>query len=304
MLVIGGIVMSLGFIVYYGLQTQYALLLRTELHVSPKATMAFVMLFNAGMLVGVIAAGIVAARRGVIFALVVPALLMVPALPLYVGWIPGNPALVVGAVLGGVLGVGYSGVTPVLTTSLFPEHVRARAIGLVYHVGAFVAAFVPSLIPQLTSWTGWSLSTAIVVVVGGGLVAMSAVILVRAPRHRAGRGHAHADRAHRCRRDHGARCARRGDAALADAPAARELHPVATAIVDREVAKAAERRAILRLIGIRRVRDRGRRARLRSPTISTMPPSRSSAASSSAGDMHARKIFASCLRVAMRAPSR
>ena len=82
---------------------------------------------------------------------------MVPALPLYVGWNPGTPALVVGAILGGALGVGYSGVTPVLTTSLFPEHVRARAIGLVYHVGAFVAAFVPSLIPQLTKWTGWPL---------------------------------------------------------------------------------------------------------------------------------------------------
>lgn len=238
MLVIGGIVMSLGFIVYYGLQTQYALLLRGELHVSAKSTMAYVLLFNAGMLVGVIAAGFVAARKGVIFALVVPALLMVPALPLYVGWLPGTPALVLGAILGGALGVGYSGVTPVLTTSLFPEHVRARAIGLVYHVGAFVAAFVPSLIPQLTKWTGWPLSTAIFVVVGGGLVAMSAVILiVRATIAPAESASVHVP-------------AELTDAAT-EAPAlvargsSREMHPVANAIVDREVAKAAERRAIL-----------------------------------------------------------
>ncbi|MBV8756525.1 MAG: MFS transporter, partial [Deltaproteobacteria bacterium] len=174
-----------------------------------------------------------AARRGVIVALVVPALLMVPALPLYVGWIAGPVPLAIGAVLGGAFGVGYSGVTPVLTTSLFPEHVRARAIGLVYHVGAFVAAFVPSLIPWVVSSTHWHLSTVIVLVVGTALVLMSAAILVL-----------------------------RGFIAPSDAPttriavdepadpvlpraAARELDPVASAIVDREVAKAAERRAIL-----------------------------------------------------------
>jgi hypothetical protein len=62
----------------------------------------------------------------------------------------------IGAFLGGALGVGYSGVTPVLTTSLFPAHVRARAIGVVYHVGALIAAFVPTLIPWLAARTGMS----------------------------------------------------------------------------------------------------------------------------------------------------
>jgi SHS family lactate transporter-like MFS transporter len=229
MLVIGAAIMSLGFIVYYGLQTQYAFMLATELHLSANSTMAHVVLFNAGMLVGCIIAGVVAARRGVIVALVVPALLMVPALPLYVGWIGGPVPLAIGAVLGGAFGVGYSGVTPVLTTSLFPEHVRARAIGLVYHVGAFVAAFVPSLIPWLVSSTHWHLSTVMMLVVGSALVLMSAAIL-----------------------------ALRSYITPSDAPAAhvevepalprataRELSPIASAIVDREVAKAAERRAIL-----------------------------------------------------------
>jgi MFS transporter, SHS family, lactate transporter len=236
MLLIGAAVMSLGFIVYYGLQTQYSVMLVTELHVSPKHMLEFVFLFNAGMLAGCIISGVVAARRGVIVALVVPALLMIPALPLYVGMVPGALPLTIGAVLGGALGVGYSGVTPVLTTSLFPEHVRARAIGLVYHVGALVAAFVPWLIPQLTAATGWHLSTVIMLVVGTGLLAMSAVILL-------------------VRRDiDPPALVRTGTEAPAELPravvvetdrASRELHPVATAIVDREVAKAAERRAIL-----------------------------------------------------------
>lgn len=237
MLVIGALIMSLGFIVYYGLQTQYVYLLLTELKLSPSSAMAHVMLFNAGMLVGCIAAGAVAARRGVIVALVVPALLMVPALPFYVGWIHGPVALAVGAVLGGAFGVGYSGVTPVLTTSLFPEHVRARAIGLVYHVGAFVAAFVPSLIPWLVSSTHWHLSTVIVIVVGAALVLMSAAILVL-------RGYIAPSDGATVRIEVEPTTHAQADAD-ANRPAARELHPVANAIVDREVAKAAERRAIL-----------------------------------------------------------
>jgi SHS family lactate transporter-like MFS transporter len=174
MIVIGSCVMALGFIVYYGLTSQYSLMLMGELHLAPQTAFLHVILFNVGMLVGVIAAGFVASRWGVIAALVTPALLMVPALPLYVGWVHGM--LGVGAFLGGALGVGYSGVTPVLTTSLFPAHIRARAIGVVYHVGALIAAFVPWLVAATSERTGIPLSTVIASVVGVGLVAMSTAV--------------------------------------------------------------------------------------------------------------------------------
>jgi SHS family lactate transporter-like MFS transporter len=176
MLVLGSVVMALGFIVYYGLQSQYPLMLQAERHLAPRDAFFHVILFNAGMLVGVIAAGWVAARRGVIVALVVPALLALPALPLYLGMVPG--ALSIGAVLGGALGVGYSGVTPLLTTSLFPAHIRARAIGIVYHAGALIAAFVPWLIPQLSAQLGISLATGMFAVVGTGLVLLAGAVLV------------------------------------------------------------------------------------------------------------------------------
>jgi SHS family lactate transporter-like MFS transporter len=187
--------------------------------------------FNVGMLIGVVAAGWIANRFGVIAALVAPALLMVPALPLYVGMSPGLWA--VGAFLGGALGVGYSGVTPVLTTSLFPAHVRARAIGIVYHVGALIAAFVPTFIPWLAKNTGMTLGNTMMIVVGSGLVLMSASVLllrntINIP----------------------------VEATVTAAPEAaapgrslakgsQELDPVASAIADREVAKATDRRAIL-----------------------------------------------------------
>ncbi|MBX3156267.1 MAG: MFS transporter [Deltaproteobacteria bacterium] len=175
MIVLGSLVMGLGFIVYYGLTANYVTMLRTELGQSGDAARVDVMLFNAGMLIGVVAAGWIANRYGVVAALVTPALLMVPALPLYVGVAPA--LLPVGAFLGGCLGVGYSGVTPVLTTSLFPAHVRGRAIGIVYHAGALIGAFSPTLIATLAEDGGMKLSTSTGLVVGVGLIAMSATIL-------------------------------------------------------------------------------------------------------------------------------
>jgi SHS family lactate transporter-like MFS transporter len=175
MIVLGSLVMALGFIVYYGMATQIV-----GLHLAAGQTFAQAWMdmiwFNVGMLIGVIGAGWVANRFGVITALVVPALLMVPALPLFVGMAPGLFPL--GAFLGGALGVGYSGVTPVLTTSLFPAHVRGRAIGIVYHVGALLAAFIPTLIPWLVANTELSLAGTVLLIVGGGLVLMSAAVLV------------------------------------------------------------------------------------------------------------------------------
>jgi SHS family lactate transporter-like MFS transporter len=176
MLLLGTGVMALGFIVYYGLQTQYSLMLMSEHGLSQSEAWSNVIVFQLGMLTGVICAGWVANRFGVIAALVAPALLMVPALPLYVGAVPA--LLPLGAFLGGALGVGYSGVTPVLTTSMFPEHVRARAIGLVYHAGALIAAFIPTVIATIASDTPLRLSTTIAIVAGVGLIAMSTAVLV------------------------------------------------------------------------------------------------------------------------------
>jgi SHS family lactate transporter-like MFS transporter len=186
MLILGSAVMALGFIVYYGLVTHFNAVHfevaacmpddKACLAATQSAAWIDTIWFNAGMLVGVVAAGWVANRFGVVAALVTPALLMVPALPLYVGMVPS--LWIVGAFLGGALGVGYSGVTPVLTTSLFPAHVRARAIGIVYHVGALLAAFIPTFIPWLAKQTGMTLGMTMMMVVGGGLIAMSAAVLV------------------------------------------------------------------------------------------------------------------------------
>ncbi len=238
MLILGSLVMALGFIVYYGMVTSHL-----GLYLSAGQTVAAgwqgQIWFNVGMLVGVIGAGWVAARYGVITALVAPALLMVPFLPLFVGSVPSW--MPVGAFLGGMLGVGYSGVTPVLTTSLFEPHVRARAIGLVYHVGALLAAFIPTLIPWVVSSTGMALKDVVMIVVGTGLVVMAAAVLVL--RRMITIPAAETPTTEMPSSETPSEPAPAAAASAAAAP--REMHPVAVAIVDREVAKSTQRRAIL-----------------------------------------------------------
>lgn len=178
MIVLGTVIMTLGFVVYYGMTANYTGLMTGELGITPVSAFHHHMVFNVGMLVGVIIAGWIANRFGVIYALVGPALLMVPCVPLFVGGVDGF--LMVGAFLGGCLGAGYSGVTPVLTTSLFPEHVRGRAIGLVYHAGALFAAFIPTFIPFMATRTGASIATTMGITIAVALVIMSgAILLVR-----------------------------------------------------------------------------------------------------------------------------
>src|SRR5690606_187677 len=130
-------------------------------------------------------------------------------------------------------GVGYSGVTPVLTTSLFPAHVRGRAIGFVYHTGALLAAFTPASIPWLVGVTGMSLATTVMVVVGSGLILMAAAVLVlrnmiSAPIEQAAASASSQVPAERA----------------AMAVSTRALEPISVPVADRELAPPAERSAI------------------------------------------------------------
>ena len=162
-LIRGTIIMALGFGVYYALSGVYpAMLAARGLDASQIGTV--LVLFNLGMLIGSIACGVLAQRRGPLIAIAVPALAMLPLLPLYVGAVPG--ALHLGAFLGGAIGVGFCGTVPAMLTGLFPAAVRGRAVGVVYHAGAFAAAFVPLAVSALAEHTRLGLPGAIALVAG------------------------------------------------------------------------------------------------------------------------------------------
>lgn len=151
-------VMALGFGAYYSLTGLYPTLL-DSLGRGAGGIARYVTLFNVGMMLGAVVTGVLAARHGVARAVAIPALASLPALPLYVG---AAPALLgVGAFLGGALAVGFTGVTPLFLTGLFPPEVRARAVGVVYHLGALFAAFVPTGVAAMAQKGHLPLSRAI-----------------------------------------------------------------------------------------------------------------------------------------------
>ena len=174
----GSAVMGLGFSAYYALTALYPTFVQKELGLTVEQMAKHVQLFQVGMLVGAIACGVVAARRGVIVAVAVPALLALGVLPLYVGTLAGL-AGARRACSCGVIGAGYAGVTPLLLTSLFPAHIRARCVGLVYHVGACAGAFVPTAIAALSEYAGLTLGRAILLVAGSAQIALVAALMLR-----------------------------------------------------------------------------------------------------------------------------
>ncbi len=173
----GSAALAAGFGMYYGLTGLQAVLLKSAMGMDAQGVARMVFVFNVGMLAGAISWGTLASRKGPIFALMVPSLLLLPALPLFTGVVPGWAAL--GALLGGAFGAGISGVTPLLLTSLFPAHIRARCVGIVYHAGAFPAAFVPMGTSALANEGGLGLARAILVVAGTSAVLILAVLLLK-----------------------------------------------------------------------------------------------------------------------------
>lgn len=174
-LVWGSVAMAAGFGGYYALTGNYSVLLLKNLGQDMPGVSWHVALFNLGMLTGAVACGYAAMKKGVTLAVAVPAILMAVVTPLYVGAFP--QFLAVGAFVAGVFGAGYSGVTPLLLTSLFPARFRARCVGIVYHVGAVPAAFVPMGIAALAESGGVPLPVGMGIVCAVCQLAMAAMIL-------------------------------------------------------------------------------------------------------------------------------
>jgi SHS family lactate transporter-like MFS transporter len=173
----GTFAMALGLGVYYALTGLYPTMLEKELSLGASDIGGLVALFNVGMLVGSVATGFLAYRRGTSIAILVPASLAVLVIPLYVGFAPG--LLGVGAFLGGMCGVGFCGVVPLLLTSLFSAEHRGKLVGIVYHAGAALAAYVPLAIATLARGASTTLSRSMCVVAVLFEIALVVLVVVR-----------------------------------------------------------------------------------------------------------------------------
>ncbi len=176
-LVWGSLVMAFNFGGYYGLTSLYAVLLKTELGVTTQGVSVLVAIFNVGMLLGTAVCGALASRLGVARAVAIAAFGTLPFLPLYVGMEP--ELLWLGAFMGGLFGAAPPGIAPLLLTSLFPASIRGKCVGLVFHVGAFVAAFLPTGMAALVEHSGFTYAQVLMLAGGVNLVAMAGALLLR-----------------------------------------------------------------------------------------------------------------------------
>lgn len=170
----GSAAMAAGLAAYYALTAVYPKLLASFSFDDTKRAW-HIAVFNIGMMVGAVICGFIAMRRSVALAIIVPTVAMAICTPLYVGW--NMELLMLGAFLGGVFGAGYSGTTPLLLTSLFPDHLRAKSVGLVYHLGALPAAFVPMFVAWLVERHGLSLSMSMGLVIAFSVLALATLVL-------------------------------------------------------------------------------------------------------------------------------
>src|SRR5262249_48040326 len=143
-LVWASLVLGFGFCAFNALTVHYATLLQTVAGLGLSDVSRLVKIFNVGMLLGAPLLGFIAQRAGARIALASAAVALLPALPWYLGMRPSGLAM--GALAAGLFGAGSSGVTPLLLTQLFPEPIRARCMGFVYHAGAAAGAAVPTLV--------------------------------------------------------------------------------------------------------------------------------------------------------------
>jgi SHS family lactate transporter-like MFS transporter len=173
----GSFYVALAFSAYYAISAIYPTLLAKEIHATAAETASLVSIFNVGMLAGAIGCGYLASRWNPCVTILICSVITLPVLPIYVGWVPGQLAL--GAFLGGMFGGGYSGVMPLLLTSMFPARVRARAVGFVFHIGACFAAFAPPLIASLAERHGLSFAQSIALVTGVLQLTLATALVLR-----------------------------------------------------------------------------------------------------------------------------
>ncbi|HYM26291.1 MAG TPA: MFS transporter [Vicinamibacterales bacterium] len=138
-------------------------------------TLPYLVTFNVAAVAGAVLIGRWSegrmGRRG---AATLATLIGVVSLPLYV-WGSTPAALIAGALLMGVFGVGNFGVVPAYLNERFPTVVRAVGAGFAYHVGAGFGSSTPYIVGFLQD-RGYSLAFAMTVCIAASGIAVMALI--------------------------------------------------------------------------------------------------------------------------------
>jgi len=162
--------MASAFVVAYSITAMFATYLQKDLQLSPGLVALPVMLMSIGQFGSGVAWGWVADRLGRRWAMILPALIGLPLVPLYL--FTHNYAMIV--VFFGLQGLfaggGIWSQAPSYLSERFPTEVRATGSVFCYHQGAICGGFVGPIVTYLAINLNWGFALPMAIGTIGGLL--------------------------------------------------------------------------------------------------------------------------------------
>ncbi len=139
-----------GFIVYYSINALFATHLQKDLNLSPALVATPVALANLLAFLAMGFWGHLADRIGRRWSMIIPAVCAMVVTPIYL-LSHDLTVIIVGFTVQGLFGQAIYGQNPSYLAERFPTEVRATAGAFVYHLGSFVAGFIPLILTGIAT---------------------------------------------------------------------------------------------------------------------------------------------------------
>jgi MFS transporter, SHS family, lactate transporter len=139
-----------GFIVYYSINALFATHLQKDLNLSPALVATPVALANLLAFLAMGFWGVLADRIGRRWSMIIPAVFAIAVTPFYL-LSHDLTMIIVGFTVQGLFGQAIYGQNPSYLAERFPTEVRATAGAFVYHLGSFIAGFIPLILTGIAT---------------------------------------------------------------------------------------------------------------------------------------------------------
>jgi SHS family lactate transporter-like MFS transporter len=175
--------MASSFVVAYSITAMFATWLQKDMHLSPALVALPVTLYSLGQFGSGVSWGWVADRLGRRWAMILPALIGIPLVPLYLFTHSYAMIVVFFGLQGWFAGGGIWSQAPSYLAERFPTEVRATASGFCYHQGAIWGGFAGPVVTYFA--INWHLGFAIPMAIGtlGGLLSLLLALSVSPETH-------------------------------------------------------------------------------------------------------------------------
>jgi SHS family lactate transporter-like MFS transporter len=156
-----------GFVVYYSINALFATHLQRDLGLSPGLVATPVAIANLLAFLAMGFWGVLADRIGRRWSMIIPAACALVVTPIYL-LSHDLTTIIVGFAIQGLFGQAIYGQNPSYLAERFPTEVRATAGAFVYHLGSFVAGFIPLILTGVATnfGVGFGISMLIGTMVG------------------------------------------------------------------------------------------------------------------------------------------